>query len=115
MILLIIFILTSTLVVLILTCLKFFISDTLSSSREESTSYECGFEHHSLSRVPISIRYFMLTVVFLIFDLEIILLIFIPYDTTIGINPLYTTEISLLFITLLFLGLVFEWADGSLD
>ena len=47
--------------------------------REELTPYECGFEHHTLSRVPFSLRYFFLTLIFLLFDLEIVLLVFTPY------------------------------------
>lgn len=77
-------------------------------SREEVTSYECGFEQYSLSRVPISIRYFLLTLIFLIFDLEIILLVFSPLDLLFGINKLYLVLISILFILILFLGLLYE-------
>lgn len=56
----------------------FLLGDTPSSHREESSTYECGFEHHSYSRVPFSIRYFMLTLIFLVFDIEIMFLLFLP-------------------------------------
>lgn len=103
--------------VLFLSIVKLIISDFNWNviSREESSSYECGFEQHSLSRVPLSIRYFMLTLVFLIFDLEIILLLFSPVDLFLGLNKSLLVLISLFFITILFLGLLFEWLDGSLD
>ncbi len=90
--------------------LKLFIRDfSLSSfSREESRSYECGFEQFSLSRIPISIRYFTLTLVFLIFDLEIILLMFVPNDFLYFADKFYATSISLFFILILFLSLFYE-------
>lgn len=84
-------------------------------SREESSSYECGFEQHSSRRIPLSIRYFLLTLVFLIFDLEVVLLLFTPYDIILGLNKSSLVIISLIFIFVLFLGLIYEWLDGSLD
>lgn len=65
------------LVVLLLKLLSFFISEMSLLAREESRSYECGFEHNNLSRVPFSLRYFLLTLVFLLFDLEIVLMLFV--------------------------------------
>jgi len=62
----------------LLKVLSFFISEKSPLMREEISSYECGFEHHSLSRVPFSLRYFFLTLIFLLFDLEIVLIMFIP-------------------------------------
>lgn len=103
--------------VFVLAILKLVISDTsLSSfSREEVTSYECGFEQYSLSRIPLSIRYFILTLVFLIFDLEIVLLVFSPFDILRFINSSYAYFVSLSFILILTIGLLFEWYDGSLE
>ena len=69
---------TSLLLVLMLSVVSNCISEITPLSREESSTYECGFEHHAYSRLPFSIRYFILTLVFLIFDIEIIFLLFIP-------------------------------------
>lgn len=98
------------LVVFILVVVKFFISDYSvgSFSREEVTSYECGFEQNSLARVPLSIRYFMLTLVFLLFDLEVMLLVFTPLDFSIGFRSYYVGLVSVGFILILFAGLLFE-------
>ena len=63
----------------ILKVFSFFISERVYLNREELSSYECGFEHHRISRVPFSFRYFLLTLVFLLFDLEIVLMIFSPF------------------------------------
>lgn len=109
--------LISLAVVLFLVVVKILISDYAigSFTREEASSYECGFEQHSLSRIPLSVRYFLLTLVFLVFDLEVILLVFRPVDLGVGVSVSFVSIVSLMFIVLLFLGLVFEWYDGSLE
>lgn len=60
--------------------LRFSISEFIPMDREEMSSYECGFEHHSLSRVPLSLRYYFLTMIFLVFDIEIIFLLYLPFN-----------------------------------
>ena len=90
-------------------------SSNASSLREEGTSFECGFEGVSLSRVPFSVRYFLLTVVFLVFDLEIVMLVFssytIVYSPAVGVSVLVLVR----FVSLLFFGLLYEWVDGALE
>jgi NADH-ubiquinone oxidoreductase chain 3 len=105
------FLLILTFFILIaLNVLSNFISNNSFSefSREEASGYECGFEQNSVSRVPLSIRYFMLTLVFLVFDIEIILLLFTPFELFLSLNSSYVVIISLIFILLLFLGLLYE-------
>lgn len=60
--------------------LSFSISEFIPTDREEMSSYECGFEHHSLSRVPLSMRYYFLTMIFLVFDIEIMFLLYLPFN-----------------------------------
>jgi NADH-ubiquinone oxidoreductase chain 3 len=71
-------VLCSYLLVLLLKVVSFIISESSTLQREELTPYECGFEHHNLSRIPFSLRYILLTLVFLLFDLEIVLILFLP-------------------------------------
>lgn len=61
-----------------LSLVAFLIREHLQLSREEISSYECGFEHAGHSRVPFSFRYFLLTLIFLVFDIEIVFLLFLP-------------------------------------
>ena len=77
------------------------------TNREENRRYECGFEQNTIARIPISIRYFMLTLVFLVFDIEIILLVFAPIELFMG-SGLIVRLVSILFIILLFIGLLIE-------
>ena len=82
--------------------------------REEISSFECGFEHHNLSRVPFSLRYFFLTIIFLLFDLEIVLMIFLP-SIIFTTSYLYSVAVLSGFIVVLFLSLIYEWNDGTLE
>ena len=75
--------------------------------REEMSSFECGFEHHNLSRVPFSLRYFFLTMIFLLFDLEIVLIMFLP-SVLFTTSYIYAVGVLSVFIVILFLSLVYE-------
>lgn len=102
------------LLVALLKIVSIFISESATLNREELSSYECGFEHHNVSRIPFSLRYFFLTLLFLLFDLEILLLLFTPY--VVISNFVYITFLLVfIFILILFLGLLYEWNDGTLE
>lgn len=101
-------------IIILLKIISMFISETAALNREELSSYECGFEHHNVSRIPFSLRYFFLTLLFLLFDLEILFLLFTPY--VIMSNFAYLCYLLvMLFIFILFLGLLYEWNDGTLE
>ena len=92
---------------LLLSCVSFFISESVVLNREELSSYECGFEHSSRARVPFSLRFFFLTLIFLLFDLEIVLMIFVPFVLYSRFH--YFVLLALVFfLTILFLGLIYE-------
>lgn len=82
--------------------------------REELSPYECGFEHHNVSRIPFSLRYFFLTLIFLLFDLEIVLILFMPYVILFDYFFVRILLLSL-FIFILYLSLIYEWRDGTLE
>lgn len=89
-------------------------SEKLSLSREEITSYECGFEFKSRARLPFSFRYYLLTLVFLLFDLELVFLVFLPMSVFYRFSIRFFLVIFF-FIIILLLGLAYEWLDGSLE
>lgn len=82
--------------------------------REKASPFECGFDRNSSSRLPFSLRFFLITIIFLIFDVEIVVLLPAIY----GVNQsilIYWVLVFILFIFILFLGLIHEWKQGALN
>ncbi len=82
--------------------------------REKSSAFECGFDPKNTARIPFSIRFFLLAIIFIVFDVEIVLLLPIPLLPTILNTPAAITAI-LIFLLILLIGLIHEWKEGSLD
>nr|AHN50178.1 NADH dehydrogenase subunit 3 [Cercomacra ferdinandi] len=110
----ILFMLTlSTSLSIILTLLNLWLAQTNPNS-EKLSPYECGFDPLGSARLPFSIRFFLVAILFLLFDLEIALLLPLPWATQLQ-SPLTTLMWSSTIILLLTLGLVYEWIQGGLE
>lgn len=84
------------------------------TSRNKRTSFECGFDPKETARFPFSLRFFLLAVVFLIFDIEVALLF--PRVLGLRMMAVGSTVIATLgFLVILTAGLWHEWAQGSLN
>ncbi len=79
------------------------------ASRAKLSPFECGFDPINSSRLPFSLRFFLLSVIFIIFDVEIALLLPLPLSLNF---PLLRT---FLFLLILAIGLFHEWHEGSLE
>lgn len=58
----------------LLLLLRFAIGKVIFNDREKGSCYECGFEPIGPTRIPFSLRFFLVAVIFLVFDLEVVLL-----------------------------------------
>nr|YP_010895086.1 NADH dehydrogenase subunit 3 [Dideopsis aegrota]WJW73612.1 NADH dehydrogenase subunit 3 [Dideopsis aegrota] len=84
------------------------------SDREKSSPFECGFDPMSSSRLPFSLKFFLITIIFLIFDVEIALIL--PMIMILKFSNLMLWMItSIIFILILLLGLYHEWNQGMLN
>nr|WKU84126.1 NADH dehydrogenase subunit 3 [Salpingogaster sp. ECU13] len=84
------------------------------SDREKSSPFECGFDPMSSSRLPFSLKFFLITIIFLIFDVEIALIL--PMILILNYSNLMMWSItSIIFIMILLLGLYHEWNQGMLN
>ena len=76
-----------------------------SHSSEEVSSYECGFEPIGVNHVPFCIKFFLLAIIFIVFDVEVSFLV----------PSLYASSLIFSFTIVLLLGLVYEYAYGGLS
>nr|YP_010990318.1 NADH dehydrogenase subunit 3 [Sinolapotamon cirratum]WOW98734.1 NADH dehydrogenase subunit 3 [Sinolapotamon cirratum] len=84
------------------------------SDREKNSPYECGFDPKGSSRLPFSLRFFLIAVIFLIFDVEITLLL--PIAPLINFSNIFSLlTIIIIFLFILLLGLYYEWYQGALE
>nr|YP_214778.1 NADH dehydrogenase subunit 3 [Ambystoma tigrinum]AAT49217.1 NADH dehydrogenase subunit 3 [Ambystoma tigrinum] len=80
---------------------------------EKLSPYECGFDPLGSARLPFSIRFFLVAILFLLFDLEIALLL--PTPWALQLDPTNTLTWATLILALLTVGLIYEWIQGGLD
>nr|AXS66096.1 NADH dehydrogenase subunit 3 [Megacyllene sp. KM-2017] len=102
-----------TVILMILVLVVNLVSKKTFSDREKSSPFECGFDPKSSARMPFSLQFFLIAVIFLIFDVEITLLL--PFILTIKTSNLINYSVVLtLFIMILIIGLFHEWNQGAL-
>nr|YP_009048522.1 NADH dehydrogenase subunit 3 [Aprasia parapulchella]AHL17035.1 NADH dehydrogenase subunit 3 [Aprasia parapulchella] len=105
--------LISTTLVFILMLLAFWLPQ-MTPDTEKLSPYECGFDPLGSARLPFSLRFFLVAILFLLFDLEIALLLPIPWAIN-SMSPKTTTTLISTILTLLILGLLYEWTQGGLE
>nr|YP_008593386.1 NADH dehydrogenase subunit 3 [Trichogaster lalius]BAN83315.1 NADH dehydrogenase subunit 3 [Trichogaster lalius] len=86
----------------------------MTPDHEKLSPYECGFDPVGSARLPFSLRFFLVAILFLLFDLEIALLLPLPWGDQLS-SPLLTFFWASTVLVLLTLGLVYEWIQGGLE
>ena len=80
---------------------------------EKLSAYECGFEPFNDSRMEFDVRFYLVAILFIIFDLEIAFLF--PWAISLGTIGLYGYISMLIFLFILTIGFIYEWKKGALD
>ena len=80
---------------------------------EKLSAYECGFEAFSDSRMEFDVRFYLVAILFIIFDLEIAFLF--PWAISLGNIGSLGFWSMMIFLLILTIGFIYEWKKGALD
>ena len=80
---------------------------------EKLSAYECGFEPFDDSRMEFDVRFYLVAILFIIFDLEIAFLF--PWAISLGNIGLLGFSSMMIFLFILTIGFIYEWKKGALD
>nr|YP_003934281.1 NADH dehydrogenase subunit 3 [Hoplobatrachus tigerinus]BAJ21249.1 NADH dehydrogenase subunit 3 [Hoplobatrachus tigerinus] len=103
----------TTLLVIIMAAISFWLP-LIKPDTEKLSPYECGFDPLGSARLPYSMRFFLVAILFLLFDLEIALLLPSPWASQFSC-PMTTTFWASVILLLLTAGFIYEWAQGGLE
>ncbi|MCF6323940.1 MAG: NADH-quinone oxidoreductase subunit A [Gammaproteobacteria bacterium] len=80
---------------------------------EKLSPYECGFEAFEDSRMKFDVRYYLVAILFIIFDLEIAFLF--PWAIVLDEVGMYGFLAMVVFLAVLVVGFIYEWKKGALE
>ncbi len=82
-------------------------------SKDKLAAYECGFDAFSDARSKFDVRFYLVALLFIIFDLEIAFLF--PWAITLGKIGIFGFWSMVVFLGILTVGFIYEWKKGALD
>jgi len=80
---------------------------------EKDSAYECGFEAFEDARIKFDVRFYLVAILFIIFDLEVAFLF--PWAASLGDIGLFGFWSMVVFLAVLTIGFVYEWKKGALE
>jgi NADH-quinone oxidoreductase subunit A len=80
---------------------------------DKNSPYECGFEAFEDSRMKFDVRYYLVAILFIIFDLEIAFLF--PWAVVLKQIGMFGFMAMVVFLTILVVGFIYEWKKGALE
>nr|NP_976185.1 NADH dehydrogenase subunit 3 [Sebastes schlegelii]AAR26015.1 NADH dehydrogenase subunit 3 [Sebastes schlegelii] len=107
-------VITITILLSVILAIVSFWLPQMTPDHEKLSPYECGFDPLGSARLPFSLRFFLVAILFLLFDLEIALLLPLPWGDQLT-SPLLTLFWAVAVLILLTLGLIYEWIQGGLE
>ncbi len=97
-------------------CLPMIVSRILGPYKpnaEKKAPYECGFDRFEDARIPFDVRYYLVALLFIIFDLETAF--FFPWGVALRDIGWFGFTSMMIFLLILLVGFVFEWKKGALE
>ena len=95
-----------------MTAIPFVIGDS-KPDPEKISAYECGFEAFDDARGRFDVRFYLVALLFIIFDLEVAFLF--PWAITLGKIGLFGFFSMMIFLLILTIGFIYEWKKGALE
>lgn len=83
------------------------------ADQEKVSAYECGFNPFDDARATFDIRFYLVAILFLIFDLEVSFLF--PWSLVLGKIPVFGFWSMIFFLVILTIGFIYEWYKGALE
>ncbi|NEX20929.1 NADH-quinone oxidoreductase subunit A [Thiorhodococcus mannitoliphagus] len=80
---------------------------------EKDSPYECGFEAFETARLKFDVRYYLVAILFIVFDLEIAFLF--PWALVLQELGIYAFWAMVVFLGILVVGFIYEWKKGALE
>lgn len=90
-----------------------FVLGTRKPDDEKESPYECGFEAFEDARIKFDVRYYLVAILFIIFDLEIAF--FFPWAVVLDEIGMVGYLVMMLFLAVLTIGFIYEWKKGALE
>ena len=81
--------------------------------QEKLSAYECGFEPFEDARIKFDVRFYLVAILFIIFDLEVAFLF--PWAVSLGNIGLFGFFSMVIFLLILTIGFIYEWKKGALE
>ena len=90
-----------------------FLASPKNPDPEKLSAYECGFEAFNDSRMEFDVRFYLVAILFIIFDLEIAFLF--PWAISLGKIGIFGFISMMIFLFILTIGFIYEWKKGALE
>ena len=84
-----------------------------SKTKAKLSPYECGFDPFEDARIPFDVRYYLVAILFIIFDLEIAFLF--PWAVALDAIGIFGFLAMMIFLLVLVAGFIYEWMKGALE
>nr|YP_009114052.1 NADH dehydrogenase subunit 3 [Ahnfeltia plicata]AHB62115.1 NADH dehydrogenase subunit 3 [Ahnfeltia plicata]UAT97995.1 NADH dehydrogenase subunit 3 [Ahnfeltia plicata]UAT98021.1 NADH dehydrogenase subunit 3 [Ahnfeltia plicata] len=106
------FLLVSSLLSLVIFLLSYLVTPQ-KADQEKVSAYECGFNPFDDARATFDVRFYLVAILFLIFDLEVSFLF--PWSLVLGRIPTFGFWTMVVFLVILTIGFIYEWCKGALE